>query len=139
MAYVSQELKSKIAPKVKAICKEYGVKASVAVKHHSTLVLNIQSGIIDFIGNYNEIVSKKPNPYPNQTVDCRIAKNYIQVNEYHLESDYSGAALAFLLAVRSAMNEENFDNSDVQTDYFHVGWYIDINIGKYDKPYTCGQ
>jgi hypothetical protein len=29
----------------------------------------------------------------------------------------------------------NHDKSDVMTDYFNVGWYIDINIGKWDKPY----
>ena len=54
MAYVSQELKAKLAPKIKAICKKYGVKASLAVRHHSTLVLNIKSGKVDFITDYNE-------------------------------------------------------------------------------------
>ena len=52
MAYVSQELKSKLAPKIKAICKKYGVKASLAVRNHSTLVLNVKSGKIDFISDY---------------------------------------------------------------------------------------
>ena len=54
MAYVSQELKAKLAPKIKAICKKYGVKASLAVRNHSVLCLNIKSGKIDFIGNFNE-------------------------------------------------------------------------------------
>jgi len=22
------------------------------------------------------------------------------------------------------------------TDYFNVGWYIDVNIGKWNKPYV---
>ena len=34
------------------------------------------------------------------------------------------------------MDVGNYDNSDVQTDYFDTGWYIDINIGSWDKPYT---
>ena len=54
MAYVSQELKAKLAPKIKAICKKYGVKASLAVRHHSTLVLNVKSGKIDFINDYGD-------------------------------------------------------------------------------------
>ena len=33
------------------------------------------------------------------------------------------------------MNAENFDKSDPMTDYFHVGYYISVNIGSYDKPY----
>jgi hypothetical protein len=34
------------------------------------------------------------------------------------------------------MNDGNYDNSDIQSDYFSVGWYIDVNVGKWDKPYT---
>ena len=54
MAYMSQEKKSKIAPTVKKILAKYGVKGSLAVSNHMTLVLNIKSGSIDFIKNYNE-------------------------------------------------------------------------------------
>jgi hypothetical protein len=53
MAYVSQELKAQLAPGIKAICKKYGVKASIAVRNHTTLVLNIKQGPIDFFTGYN--------------------------------------------------------------------------------------
>ena len=43
MAYMSQERKAEIAPVVKAICKKYGIKASLAVRHHSTLCLDRKS------------------------------------------------------------------------------------------------
>jgi len=33
------------------------------------------------------------------------------------------------------MNNGNHNNSDIQTDYFDVGWYITVNLGKYDTPY----
>jgi hypothetical protein len=36
----------------------------------------------------------------------------------------------------AAMMDGNHDNSDIQTDYFDVGWYIDINIGAWNAPYT---
>ena len=52
MAYVSQEMKAKLAPTIKAICKKYGIKATLAVRNHSTLVLNIRQGEIDFIENF---------------------------------------------------------------------------------------
>ena len=55
MAYMSQEKKAKIAPKVKKILKKFGVKGSLAVRNHSTLVLNLKSGKIDFIGNSNRV------------------------------------------------------------------------------------
>ena len=122
MAYVSQELKAKLSPMIKSICKNYGVKASLAVSNHSTLVLNIKSGSIDFFKSYNRDLDKPEN-------------GNIQVNPYWYNDDFDGAAKEFLSEVITAMNEGNFDKSDLQTDYFHVGWYVNVNIGQWDKPY----
>ena len=52
MAYMSQERKQNLAPAIKAVLKKYGVKATIAVRNHSTLVVNIKSGSIDFIENF---------------------------------------------------------------------------------------
>ena len=130
MAYVSQELKAKLAPKIKAICKKYGVKASLAVRNHSVLCLNIKSGKIDFINDYN---------LNNGNRLHSPAKGSIQVNPYWYRDHFDGAAREFLSAVIPAMNAGNHDNSDIQTDYFDVGWYIDVNIGRWNKPYTVDQ
>ena len=54
MAYMNQERKQQRAPIIKSILKKYGVKGSLAVRNHSTLVLNIKSGKIDFVENYIE-------------------------------------------------------------------------------------
>ena len=48
MAYVSQEKKSSLAPAIKAVLKKYKVKASIAVRNHSTLVVNIREGEVPF-------------------------------------------------------------------------------------------
>jgi hypothetical protein len=29
----------------------------------------------------------------------------------------------------------NHDRSDIQSDYFDVGWYVDVNIGSWNRPY----
>ena len=63
MAYVSQDMKKRLAGNIKNICKKYGIKASLSVNHHSTLVLNIKSGRIDFIGNINETMTGPPKTY----------------------------------------------------------------------------
>lgn len=128
MAYVSQELKAKLAPRIKAICKKYGVKATLAVRHHSTLVLNIKEGRIDFITDYAQATGKGAN-------DWAVKKGHIDVNTYHYKNHFGGEAYHFLSEIIPAMNNGNHDNSDIQTDYFDVGWYIDVNIGKWDKPY----
>ena len=118
MAYVSQTMKKELAPAIKAILKKYGVKGSLAVRHHSTLVLNIKSGKIDFA--------------KDSTSDNF---NY-QVNTYHTDSHYTGKAKKFFAEVIAAMKGPKFfDNSDAMTDYFHVSHYIDINLGQWNKPY----
>lgn len=133
MAYVSQALKKSLAPAIKAICKKYGVKGSLAVSNHSTLVLNIKSGKIDFMESYNRTgMAEARHPNNQFTPETR----YIGVNPYHYKRHFDGAALKFLAEVIPVMNRGNHDNSDIMTDYFDVGWYVDVNIGKWDKPYT---
>ena len=130
MAYMSQEKKATIAPKVKDICKKYGVKASLSVQNHSSLVLTIKSGKIDFIKNYLDVqASKNYNHSP-----CPKPDN-MQVNPYCYKEQFSGEALEFMLEIFTVMNSGNHDNSDLMTDYFDVGWYVDVNIGKWDSPY----
>ena len=138
MAYVSQDLKAKLAPTIKAICKKYGVKASLAVRNHSTLCLNIKSGKIDFIENFIErdagvMSGRKMAP---EQVDYLRKNRSLDVNVYWYKEHFTGKALKFLQEVIPAMNNGNHDNSDIQTDYFDVGWYIDVNIGRWNKPYT---
>jgi len=126
MAYVSQELKSKLAPKIKAICKKYGVKASLAVRNHSALALNIKSGKVNFISDYGSTSEKRAD----------AEKFGIQVNPYWYQDHFNGKSKAFLSEVIPAMNAGNWDKSDIQTDYFNVGWYVEVNIGKWNKPYV---
>jgi hypothetical protein len=111
MAYFDQTKKKAIEPAIKALCKEYGVKATLGVKHSSSVVLNVLAGAIDF------------------------ACEYEQVNVYWVEKNFSGKAQEFLLKALAILNTGNYNNSDSQSDYFDVGHYVDINIGKWDKPY----
>lgn len=129
MAYMDQTTKAKIAPTIKAICAKYGVKASLAVRNHSTLVLNIKSGSLDFIRNFNKVTESTRPDYVKPAVD------HLDVNHYHMQRQFSGRNLQCLRELYLAMNAGNHDNSDVQTDYFDVGWYVDINVGKWNKPY----
>lgn len=122
MAYMSQEKKAKIAPVIKSILKKYKVKGTLAVRNHSTLVLNLKSGSIDFIGQFKDKEG--------------AAKFGIQVNPYWYKDHFTGEAKKFLSEVIPAMNSGNHDNSDIQSDYFDVGWYVDVNVGQWNKPYT---
>ena len=134
MAYVSQEMKSKLAPAVKALLKQYEVKGSLSVDNHSTLVLTVSSGKIDFIKNFNETCSKLPRP---EHLPFQPADKSINVNTYWAHDHFSGKAKDFIVAAIAALKGPDFfDHSDIQTDYFHRSHYIDINIGRWNKPYT---
>ena len=114
MAYMSQEKKKELAVGIKAVLKKYKIKGTIAVNNHSTLVVNLKSGAIDFKAQ-NE-----------------------QVNPYHIESQWTGVAKDFLLELLDAMQGEGtgwFDKSDIMTDYFHTAWYNDIDIGNWNKDY----
>ena len=137
MAYFNQDRKQEKSPAIKAILKKYNVKGSLAVRNHSTFVLNIKSGSIDFIENF--IQTDKDKPYANKMSDDRIAyvrsQKSLDVNPYWYQEHFSGTALNFLKEIFAAMNAGNHDNSDIQSDYFDVGWYVDVNIGNWNKPY----
>lgn len=135
MAHMNQERKAKIAPVIKEICKRYGVKASLSVHNHSTLVLTVKSGGIDFIGNYNKVVGDQMRNI-GRLNDFHAAKDHIDVNTYWQHEHFSGKAFAFLKEAKSALlGPDYFDHSDAQTDYFHCSHYISIYIGRWDKPY----
>ena len=109
---MNQEKKKELAPNIKKALKKHNMKGTLSVDNYSTLRLTLQSGSIDF--------------------------GTVNINEYWYKDHFSDnpEALAFLSEVIPAMNVGNFDKSDIQTDYFHVGWYISVNLGKWDKPYV---
>ena len=120
MAYVSQEMKKELAPAIKYVLKKYKMKASISVRNHSTLAVNIKSGAIDFTGNYTH------------------GDQYIQVNEYWIDDHYANNTVAknFLNELLAAMKgSKYYNNDDAQSDYFDRSHYTDINVGNWNKPY----
>ena len=136
MAYISQERKAELVPAIKKLCKNYGIKASVAVNHHSTLVVNIKSGKLDLCGNYFSICAPRyAREFPGHTQLTREQCTHIQVNPYWAHEQFFGKCRDFIVELLRLMNIGNHDNSDIQSDYFDVGWYKSVNIGQWNKPY----
>ena len=122
MAYMNQEKKKIIASKLKPVLKKYGVKGTLSVRNHSSIVLNVKSGPVDFIKDYG---------------DAEDARKFgIQVNPYWFEEHFTGKSKKFLKEAFDALKGAGYyDNSDAQTDYFDTAYYYDINIGRWNKPY----
>jgi hypothetical protein len=116
MAYMSQDRKKELTPAIKAVLKKYNLKGSISVDNYSSLIVTISSGDIDFLKDSGH--------------------GHISVNTYWIADHFTGRAKDCLLELKAAMMTGNHDNSDIMTDYFDVGWYIDIKIGKWDKPYN---
>ena len=108
MAYMNVERKNQLAPGIKKVLAEYGMKGTIA-KDDYALNVNLKSGPIDFGTD--------------------------SVNEYHIASHFTGVAKEFLLKLKDAMMIGNHNNSRIEIDYFDVGWYIHINLGRWNKPY----
>lgn len=114
MAYIGQREKAVIAANLKPILKQYGMKGTLKINHHSSITLTLKSGPIDF-GKVNG-----------------------DVNVYWMHDHYEGQALKFLQAAYAALKSAGwYDRSDAMTDYFDTAYYINIRIGRWDQDYVC--
>ena len=126
MAYIDQDKKKELAPKIKEVLKKHGVKGTISISHHSNLVVRLKEGKVDLYG---------------EKVDSNNwcgSHGSDSVNTYHIDSSFIGVSKDFLNELHAAMNDGNWDKSDVMTDYFNVGWYSDIVVGNNSagKPYV---
>lgn len=121
MAYMNQARKKQLADNLKRNLKGCKLKYSLRVRHRSAIVMTITEGDIDF---FNLRIGEKPHD------------RYIQVNQYHYETSYASPAKEILTTIFEALNDGNHDRSDIQSDYFDVGWYVDVNIGNWNRPYV---
>ena len=135
MAYMSQEMKKELAPAIKAVLKKYNVKGSISVDHHSSLVVTVKEGVLDFIGQANadnkEVAERRGQRF------YEVKDNY-QANPYYAHESGNKKIGSFFKELVAAMKGSMwYDNSDLMTDYFDTAYYININVGRWDRPYIC--
>lgn len=136
MAYMNQEKKAVIKNKLQPILKKYKMKGSLSVRNHSTIVLHLSQGPIDFIGDMDEERHNRSG-YDRLDKDALRQSYTLDVNPYWYHEHYTGKSRKFLTEVFDAMKSADwYDNSDASMDYFDTAYYVDVNIGKWRKPYT---
>lgn len=133
MAYISTEEKQKIAKALKnVIPKDW--KWSTSAPHHSTFCLTIQSAPIDLVQIYIDELNKKRDDdrknvnYGNIDLNVYWYKDTLQ-EQPELVKIFDG----IISTIKSV--GEWFDHSDAMTDYFHTAFYIDVKLGKWNKPF----
>lgn len=132
MAYISQEEKAQIVAQLKRVIPR-SWKWTTSVQNHSTLCLNITSAPVNLIEEYT---SRKCS---DEVRDACRSQMHMQCNPYWWREHFEGELLGTFAAIMAAMNDGNHDRSDLQTDYHDVGWYVQINFGKWNKPFTVTQ
>jgi hypothetical protein len=124
MAYMNQETKARLAVEIAKVMPT-NWKYSLKVQNHSTLVLTIRQADVDLIGE-NICAPRHAHGRPT----------HINLNEHNLQGEYSGKLLKIFESIKGAMMVGNHDRSDIQSDYFDVGWYTTIAIGAWDSPFV---
>jgi hypothetical protein len=112
MPYISTQKVKEIRSELKRTFPQF--KFSVRRDNHSSVNVAVLSGPIDF-GTTDE-----------------------SVNHYWLESHYGDRpkVLRFLTTLKGIMSAGQGSGYE-DGDYGHIpDWYLDINIGRWDKPYT---
>ena len=141
MAYMSQEKKALLAPAIKAVLSKYNMKGTISVENYSSLVVTLKEGALDLIGAANadnkELSERRGTPF------YEVKDNY-QANPYYAHESTNKKVGSFFKELVAAMNGKNstvknHDNSDIMTDYFDVGWYTNIHVGRWNKPYTVKE
>jgi len=120
MAYMDQNKKKEIAAALKLVVpKDW--KYSLRVHDNSSITLTIKSAPIDLLGEHKNLAPG--------------VKGHVELNEYTLNRAYEGDLLKTMVSISNALNTGNHNNSDSQTDYFDVGFYSHLQLGKWDKPF----
>lgn len=130
MAYMNKEKKAKIAAKLKTVVPK-GWKYSLRVDNYSSIVMTIRSApvnLVKIMAGGSEYV--------------KADATYLDVNPYHWEKHAKSGdveppadVIEAFEKIFEALNTDNFDNSDPMTDYFHVGHYVNLTLGRWDKPF----
>lgn len=132
MAYISQEMKKELAPQIKAVLKKYGVKGTIGIDNHSCLVVNLSEGELDFIGAANEHNREYAERTGQQFYEV---KGYYQANPYRADEDKGIIGKFFGELIGAMKGNKWYDRSDAMTDYFDTAYYLNINVGRWNKDY----
>ena len=134
MAYISTQEVAAIRKELKAQLPQY--KFSVTKHHHSSVTVAFMKGPA-----FAEFQTR--DRYTGEFKDD-VMGDHEQLNHYHAESFYGEENGALIKKVEKiiktapvkAGGREWYDNSDAMTDYFDTAFYMNIHVGKWDKPYV---
>lgn len=121
MAYMNQQKKAVIAAKLKTIMpKDW--KYSLRVRNHSSIILTLRSAPVDVAGMHG---------VSNGIGGLNVYRYEENATRHGVPDDIKRVVINAL----AALNTDNHDRSDIMTDYFDVGHYVDFLFGEWNKPF----
>jgi hypothetical protein len=136
MAYISTNEVKEVR---KALKEKFGknIKFSVTRDHYTGISVSIMEGVMDFYGDKDMGHTDRYNNdkfYP--------FTGHAQINHYHThmygkyESLFDDIKeICHTAPAKAEGGRAYYDNSDAMIDYFDTAFYVNINVGKWDKPY----
>lgn len=134
MAYISKEQVQEKRKLISALCKEYGVTATVSGSNSSRLTVTIRKGKIDFLGNYADTVKTTCPPCDryNEIVEFRLKHGWTEVDPYNLNRDFKGESLEFISDLLSILKIGYSRYPELASDF---PYFISVFVGEPNKPY----
>jgi hypothetical protein len=130
VAYINQDRKKTLAALAKAaLAKWPGIRWTLRVRKPGTLIFTVAESNLDFAADLID-----GGPYRERACAHLRDEGHVDVYHHDLARVWQGESLAFFAAAREALMTGNHDNSDAMSDYFDVGWYLSLQIGRWDKP-----
>lgn len=119
MAYITTESVKEMRNELKALYPaKQGWKISLTREHYSSVRCCVLQAPIELRQD--------------------TTRSYESVNHIWLADHYKDHQdiQKELQKITNVLNKNNYNNSDVQSDYFDVGHYVTLQVGSWDKPFT---
>ena len=132
-----------IAERIRHFCKKQypECKFSIVKRDHNSIGLALMSAPYEVFATPTlESVPTNRIQTPEEGLKWwvrSIEKGHHTTNQYYIKDDYllNDKGKEIMSFLKDCTLVYNFDDSDMQTDYFHTNFYIDLSIGKWDKPF----
>lgn len=120
MAYLTKEKTIEVRNALKSAFPE--IKFSVRNADRSSLEVAIMAAPYDF--------------FAGEDAERLERNGYQGINHYHFMRDPNILEKAIIDKIVRICNIGNYDNSRIEIDYFDCGYYFNLKVGKWDKPFV---
>ena len=131
MAYITKEKKAIIIARVKDATPK-GWRVTFRMRHSSTIICTIRQADVDILAAVEAAYETLAKTRPSYETSGPVT--HIQSLSPTTILELPDSLRKPLSAMYAALYSENYDNSDISTDYFDVGYYAHLAIGEWDKP-----